>query len=476
LIRLWRNAVAPVNRIPPEILVLVPDFWDKDYDDGDQDVVALTHVCRAWREVFISRSSLWINLDCEDEDKTRVYLERSKSLPINLSLHANGPLSSYHPFFKIVPHAIGRLKSLDIDLGMVDFPQDIADPLSRSAPLLEELSIRGAYDYAPNRNPVLPPTLFNGDLSSLRELKLGSVHTELRWRNMVNLTSIMLARMSWGNDSVEQLLDFFESAPHLRKVQLLATLTSNAQNGRLVSLACLRRMEITGGGSASPLLDHLLIPVGANLKIEVELPCPPIEDHPPRFLDNLRNLPNFTDIYLLTAGYSLQVQFSGPNGQVRMISRRLQSDNTGFVLDHFDTSKVERLKIDRGIRPSSGPLHRALLPMKHLRTLTLHHFASPDLFVYALLPDSSLSGDVVCPELEELVIAVDDWAGYMKSVIEVMAARASRGLKLKSVRIFAKNQPARTDVLELEKHVSDVECGPEADETDDEDDDIDEED
>jgi hypothetical protein len=36
-------------------------------------------------------------------------------------------------------------------------------------------------------------------------------------------------------------------------------------------------------------------------------------------------------------------------------------------------------------------------------------------------------------------------------------------------------QPARTDVLELEKHVLDVECGPEVDGTNDDCDDIDEE-
>jgi hypothetical protein len=106
--------VAPVNRVPPEILALVPDFWSKDYDDRDRDVIALTHVCQAWREVFISRASLWTNLDYEDEDKTRAYFERSKSLPINLSLGVGSLPSSSRPLFKTIPHAIGRLRSLSI--------------------------------------------------------------------------------------------------------------------------------------------------------------------------------------------------------------------------------------------------------------------------------------------------------------------------------------------------------------------------
>ena len=314
---------------------------------------------------------------------------------------------------------------------------------------------------------MLPPTLFNGDLSSLRELRLESVRTELPWRNMVNLTSITLIHMWWGEDSIKdsakQLLDFLESAPHLRTVNLLVIPTRDDQDGRLVSLARLERMEITGGGSASPLLNHLLIPVGANLRIEVVLPSPPDKDHLPRFLDNLRNFPDFTDIRLIIAGYDMQMQFSGPNGQVEIIPRSHRFVDTGSVLEsvnQFDTSNVKRLRIDSSNSPSTDLSYRVLLPMKRLRTLALH-CGGPHNSVHALHPAMSSSGVVACPELEELVIAPDRRAFDMESVIGVAAARASRGLKLKSVGIAAQNQPARTDVLELEKHVSNVECGPE---------------
>ena len=45
LIRSWRNAVAPINRIPPEILVLIPNHWD--WYSVDKDTITLTHVCRS---------------------------------------------------------------------------------------------------------------------------------------------------------------------------------------------------------------------------------------------------------------------------------------------------------------------------------------------------------------------------------------------------------------------------------------------
>jgi hypothetical protein len=105
-----------------------------------------------------------------------------------------------------------------------------------------------------------------------------------------------------------------------------------------------------------------------------------------------------------------------------MIPRSSRVDKTCLVLeslDHFDTSKVERLEIDCHDSPSSDPPYRALLPMERLRTLTLYHCASPHIFIHALHPTVSSSGTVVCPELEELVIVLDSDNGMldMKSVI-----------------------------------------------------------
>ena len=376
------------------------------------------------------------------------------SSPIDLSLFRRKRLPPYDPFFQVIPHAIGRLKSLSI---RGDRLQDITAHLSHPAPLLEYMSIHGGSDYMPRHNPVLTPTLFNGDLSSLHELYLEYVRTELPWRNMVNLTSFMLAHTSPGEVSVRHLLDFFEGAPRLREVDLyFAAPTFGTQNGRLVSLPSLRRMDITGSDPSSLLLDHLLIPVGACLTIEVQ-----IEDHPPRFLGNLRNFSNFATVRLYDHTSHPQVQFNGPNGQVNIIPRTPQLDWSCLVfksLARFDTSKAEQLKIDCGKSPSSGPPYRALLPMKALRTLTLYLCETPHVFVQVLDPNSNSTGVVVCPVLEELVIEHRETLD-IKHVIGMAMARASRGAKLKSVRMVSWYKFVRADVLELKKYVSNVECG-----------------
>jgi hypothetical protein len=111
-------------------------------------------------------------LDCCNKDKTCVYLERSMSLPVNLSLHTDY-LSLHtdylsppkHTFFDIIQHAIGRLGSLIIDATPENL-QDITNHLSRPASLLEKLSVCGDPNDEPDRIPVLTPALFDGDLSS----------------------------------------------------------------------------------------------------------------------------------------------------------------------------------------------------------------------------------------------------------------------------------------------------------------------
>ena len=400
---------------------------------------------------------MWTHFDCLDADKTRVYFQRSESSPIKLSLHRDYNLFPCDPFFQIVPNALGRLASLSLR-GTPEGLRAVTTHLSGPAPLLEKLSIFADPKEAPRRNPMLPPTLFSGDLSSLCELRLQSINTDLPWRDMLNLTSLMLVHTS--PVPVVQLLDFFECAPHLNKVELrFAIPTSDARNGRLVSLGCLKRMTITGGAPSSSLLDHLLIPVGACLTLEVDLPGPPTEDRPPMFFDNLKNLANFTTIELSDGALDSHMEFSGPNGRVMMSPTASRVYTTHSMLEslaRFDTSKTKQLDIINGALASRDPLYRALPLMKDLCTFALYRSTTPDVFIDAL--DPSL-GVFVCPKLEALVIKHRD-AINVKKVIGMVAARAYRGAKFKSVKIASwyRSTYTQQDVLELKKHAVYAEC------------------
>ena len=159
----------------------------------------------------MSHTSLWTDFYCEDMDKTHMSLDCSGSSPIDawLKRYHDPPL-----------HAIDRLKSVVIHGHQYNI-RAVTAQLSYPAPLLESLRIEGHGElHVDNGQNVISTTLFGGDLSSLRDLYLQGIRTELPWRNMVNLTSFALVYKSGGRISVMQLLDFLESTPHLRKVQL----------------------------------------------------------------------------------------------------------------------------------------------------------------------------------------------------------------------------------------------------------------
>ena len=61
MVRVTKNTFAPINRLPPEILSCIPDYFEEDPSELTlDDQTILTHVCCSWREIFTSRACFWI--------------------------------------------------------------------------------------------------------------------------------------------------------------------------------------------------------------------------------------------------------------------------------------------------------------------------------------------------------------------------------------------------------------------------------
>ena len=464
MIRSLKNKLAPIHRIPPEVLTLVPDYWGEWKWNKVPDVIPLTHVCRAWREMFLSRSSLWTTFYCKNADKTRAYLERSRSSPIELQINREDVLSPHDPLLQVIPHATSRLKHLSVRATPKSI-DDITIHLSRPAPLLEFLSVDYHRVSGPASKSTLPPSLFNGDLSSLRTLHLLHVRTELPWRNMANLTSFVLWGGLPGESPIGQLLDFFESAPSLKSVELISAIpASGAQSGRLVSLGCLEWMVIQGREPCPHLLNHLLIPVGATLSIRVTSLATRPEDHLPRPPSNLRNLSNLTRVSLNFSAFYPELRFTGPNGELSVTFLPPQPDFASPVLEFLaklDTSGIEQLALYYADDVPEDFPQRAFLHMNNLRIFTLYPHHNSRTLIRALYPDTGSSGAVFFPKLEELNLVLIDKAFDIKSLANVARARKLGGAKLKTVRIVDRADGIDPGgVLKLREHVSDVECGP----------------
>ena len=470
MVRSMKNAFAPVNRIPRDVLSIIPDYW-ADEDTGDEDLITLTHVCRGWRELFISRPSLWARLDCSNVEKTRVYIERSKSSPLKVCLRED---DEYFPFLndaflRTVPY-LGRLGSLTIS-GSSDNVVEIVNEYFKSpAPLLEKLKIHFT------ANPhAINAAILDGNHSSLRELRLSGVLTDLPWKNLANLTTFDFRHVPSNKISVTQLLDFFEYTPLLSKIKLWDALptTSDIPLVRVVSLPHLKELNIINAQPVhSILLEHLWIPSGAWLVLEFHFDSEtsPIPDYLPKTLGYLDNLSHVTSINLY-CGSEMSLRLEGSSGglyafgtwtgaatSLPVVHRRVLRS-----LNHFDISMTERFMVTAYSTPSPLKIkknhpYQTLLLMSALRTLILIDCLNVP-FISALNPSQNPSGTLVCPELEELALYIKEKEWFCISELsEMVKERGSRGAGLSTITIFSPQEfvPAK-EVLKLRDHVSYVE-------------------
>ena len=472
LVQFTKNSFAPINRIPPELFSLIPQCWDRSF--RDKNLIVMTHVCRGWRDTLTRCSLLWTSLNCVDSNKTRVYIERSRSSPLEVSLYEYKiPCYNMGAFLRVVPH-IDRVDSLTIEGGGFAL-QNLATYFSRPIPLLKDLTI-----YIQCRSPpTLSAKLFNGDLSSLCKLTLAGVTLHIPWQNLPNLTAFTLHHVGEGEISVTRLLDFFSNAPLLNKIELSAIPeTSDASLGRVVSLPSLKTFVIFADSMySSILLNHLCIPAGALLHVKFDFPGedPQLQEVLPKSSENLRNTLHITSAYLEFSPDRCSVRLNGPSGELCMCGLQpnwsvppLVVPQRRFLLslDYFDLSRVQRLVVTAYEYPGleeidASSLHHILQITKGLRTLLLNQCNNLP-FIFALDPSKNTSKHVLCSKLKNLVVYNDYQEPFnIPDLVNMAKERASNGAKLYSITLVIRGELLyEEDVLKLKEHVVHVECRP----------------
>ena len=471
LVRSMKNNFAPVNWIPGAVLSLIPHYWERQYMDTDKDIIALTHVCRAWRELFTSHPSLWTRLDFTNVDKTHAYIERSRWLPLEVTIcKTKAEFSLEEALLLAIPH-IARFKSLTI-IGASDSLQNLTKHLNSPAPFLKELII----DFNGFPAPFFDENLLNGDLTSLHTLSLGGVITSLPWRGMWNLTTFTFRRAPQiRNITMMQLLLFLKNAPRLRDIILHDGSTPIFPEASLpiVSLPDLKNLTIFGSPS-HVLLSHLSIPDGALLFLEFDFhgDISPLPHHLPKTTENLKNLFRVTAVNLCFDVQTKFVRLAGPSGQLWMRCHWENDTNASPLaldrrilrsLDYFHFHMTWSLTITKyddvvpEVIEKASP-YQVLLCMKDLHTLTLIR-CSYSSFVSALNPDRNCSKIILCPGLKELVLYVDKQiVSDISRLMDMTRERALRGAKLRSITIVGVGEilPGR-EVFQLKEHVEHVE-------------------
>ena len=308
-------------------------------------------------------------------------------------------------------------------------------------------------------------------------IKPAGVVTSLPWRGLSNLTTFSLCHIPEDRILLTYLLDFFETSPRLRYIQLHDSIPNsrNAPTDRMVSLPHLKELNITAQPSHAILLDHLSIPVGASLRLEFtfnegEFSIP---SHLPKSPDNLHNLSQTTATSLRFGTEQRSVHLSGPSGELYIHGNRTdEGDQPHVGTDQFFQSFPNQLDVSRSRwlaitgcayhqqRPiETWALYKILRSMGDLRTLTLSRCANLP-FILALDPNENSSNTILCSKLENLTFYVKYVPQFrIKELLKMAEARAASGASLSTISIVIVGDefvPAR-EVFRLRKYVSSVE-------------------
>jgi len=218
-VRGWRNSFISINRIPSDILSLIPTHLS-----SQKDRLRASFVCRRWRRIFLQHGALWSQLYLsKGEVYVKTLLERAKGSPLDVFASYVDPVST---ITLLVPHA-KQIRHLDFVYDYWEDIQTFSRVNSGSFPLLRTLVINAAKEIDLEDPEVMTPSslpLFS-NTHNLTEFRLHSERPPfLSHFVFPNLTafelSVVLSAELDERFQPSQLFDFLEASPMLRTVRM----------------------------------------------------------------------------------------------------------------------------------------------------------------------------------------------------------------------------------------------------------------
>ena len=266
-IREWMNSLVLINRVPLDVLSLIPTHLPYQ-----EDRFRATFVCRHWRRTFLQIATLWSHLHLS---KGKAYVEailkRTKSSPLSVLASDADPVGTVE---LLLPHTkqIADLKSTN------NYWADAQRFLyldSEPLPLLRTLKIDIAQEITADDLEVMTAPsqpLFSGAVD-LKEFRSRSVGLPLLSHFVFpNLTSFDLWATSAELFCGAQLLNFLEASPMLQavRVKIVGTLSlEGVPRERVVVLRYVENLCLAAsdGGPVYELATHISCPSVKNTSL-----------------------------------------------------------------------------------------------------------------------------------------------------------------------------------------------------------------
>ncbi|KAG9046292.1 hypothetical protein FS837_004689 [Tulasnella sp. UAMH 9824] len=223
LVRRKRNTFAPVNALPPELLVTIFEivihsecvqFWSNHQ--------ALVLVCHHWNHLFSNTPSLWTKIKGSAETSNVIItraLEMSQDSPLDVDYDGTDgsrALDRQHAFLStIFPHTHRWRKAT---LSIYEAAQALEPMTTLSAPLLESLFLWACDDPAWARDE--PLDIFGGrPPPRLQELTL-NIPVPWNPKTLCNLKALRIMSIEHLTPSLDQLFAILPASPGLETLSI----------------------------------------------------------------------------------------------------------------------------------------------------------------------------------------------------------------------------------------------------------------
>ena len=423
------NALAPINKLPPEILGLLPKYED---DQTPKHLVAVSSVCSYWRNTFIATPYLWTRLDGRGVEKSRAWVERSGALPIQLWVEGSpNPevlefLATHSSRLEVVH--LPRIKSRDRSL----FTDNHIRKLLRPALILRHICVEVYGLGVPDFDAPVPVA---GLFPSLERLRVSGFPVLVDGLCAPNLRNLELAGGFDPRFDPESLLDLLETSPLLEYLDFALLLRQDVSfsTERKVTLEKVKQASFSADGFN--ILEHLLLPT--SNEITVDIPPHRLYDTTndctlilSRALDSLPMSRQVRSMSYFVTSQNQTMSLEGPYGKFELILDNIDEPTTSITLLRLlaqrSTGSIRELKIPQLYVPPShyDVINDLFKSLEGLHSVHVHSsFATQCLLAL---------GTNHCLQLEEVTIrcTVPDYDGWK----EFVQGRSEAGIPIQ--RLF----------------------------------------
>ena len=254
----WKNSFSPINRMPLDILSLIPTHLA-----SRKDRFRASFVCRHWRRTLLQRAELWseLFLSMESvEDDVKILLERAKGHALDIHISRGIPVNTA----LLLSSHTTRFKHLYLSYNTWEYIWTFSEMNYGPLPLLHTLEIVATDgDILEDPGTVTPSFRNAVNLEVFRLYSDSKLQPSLSRFIFPNLTLFDFSMGSLGGFHAPPLLDFLEMSPLLRTVHMKIggfIFFGGASLERVVTLPNVEYFDLTLGRPNYKIAAHISCP------------------------------------------------------------------------------------------------------------------------------------------------------------------------------------------------------------------------